>query len=259
MAAAADFELEDSIYSPGNPVQSALAVRHNGPEAVTTEVNDPAIRKAFAEVAGIKDFWMTNAVTLSVSGDNWKAAIDSEHALSFSHYTLKYPSREAKSMIPVRLQDEIKEYLRTRLIGHTREFALASLARKTSASVPAERSQALVLKEYKEIPASWLKPWEQEGKQVGYYVVDGELAWTFYILGGNFPWREVVDAQEFDPKLKDAFNGARKEAERNLAARGVKRQLGHCHAYWAEFKKVLRENYRIKWRCPSDLNLAVYD
>ena len=74
-----------------------------------------------------------------------------------------------------------------------------------------------------------------------------------------FPWRQVVDTQEFDPKLKDVFAEARKKAEANLQARGVVRQLGYCHAYWAELKKVLQEAYKIRWWSPTDLNGGAYD
>jgi len=90
------------------------------------------------------------------------------------------------------------------------------------------------------------------------YLVDGELAWTFRFMGQS-PWRQVVDAQEFDAKLKDVFAEARKKAEANLQARGVVRKLGYCHAYWAELKKVLQHDYKIRWWSPTDLSAAIYD
>jgi hypothetical protein len=71
--------------------------------------------------------------------------------------------------------------------------------------------------------------------------------------------RQVVDAREFDPKLDQVFAKAREKAGANLEARGVVRKLGYCHAYWAELKKVLREDHQIGWWCPRDLNQGIYD
>jgi len=157
-----------------------------------------------------------------------------------------------------RYQAEIKKYLIIRLTGHTRDFAVASFSHRSPVVSAPPSSKNVVLNAYKEVPESWLKLWEEHGKPVGYYLLDGELAWTFRFVG-QAAWREVVDAQEFDPKLEKAFADARKRAEVNLTARGVVRRLGYCHTYWAELKKVFREDYNIRWWCPTDLNEGTYD
>lgn len=97
-----------------------------------------------------------------------------------------------------------------------------------------------------------------KGKQVGYYLVDGELAWTFRLMNPA-PWCRIADAQEFDPKLKETFAAARKKAEENLAAHGVVRQTGYVYYYQAELKKVLREEHKIHWRAPTELNAGIIE
>ena len=254
----ADYQLKEYIGTPGNPVQAALAMPHNGPEAVSAEINDRAIRELLARAAGVKNLQKTGEVQLIVNGNGNSRLAESPPVYAYSSYTLNYPTVEAKELFSERFQTQIKNYLRIRLIGHTRDFAVASVQSRLPTPALMRSSKITVLNVYKEVPDSWLKLWEVAGKPVGYYLVDGELAWTFRFMGKDIN-REVVDAQEFDPKLKDVFADARKRAQANIAARGVVPRLGPCHTYWAELKKVLHEDYKIRWWCPTDLNEAVYD
>lgn len=255
---AGDYRLEEYVGAPGDPCQATLGMPHNAPEAVTAEINDPAIRKLLARAAGVTSLKNTEGVQLTVSGDGRSHPAESPPVYSLSHYTLNYPTLEARELFAERFREEIKNYLTIRLTGHTRAFAEASYARPKKSARWQPRSIDVVLNAYKEVPEAWLKLWKEGDTAVGYYLVDGELAWTFRFMG-QFPWREVVDAQEFDPKLKDVFADARKKAGANLQARGVVRKLGYCHAYWAELKKVLQEDYKIRWWCPTDLNETAYD
>src|SRR6185369_17814023 len=68
---ATDYELESRIGATGSPMQSALVLSHNSPEAVTAEVNDPAIRRALAQAAGVKDFQKILDIQLSVTSPRW--------------------------------------------------------------------------------------------------------------------------------------------------------------------------------------------
>ncbi len=255
---AGDYRLEEYIGAPGNPVQDALGMAHNAPEAVSVEINDRAIRRLLASAAGVANLQKTEGVQLVVVGDGWPRPPASPPVDRLSHYTLRYPSVEARELFSEQFQTQIDKYLTIRLTGHTRDFAVASFSGRKKAGSSQPRSIDVVLNAYREIPESWLKLWKEDGKAVGYYLMDGELAWTFRFMG-QVPWREVVDAQEFDPKLKDVFADARKRAEANLQARGVERKLGYCHVYWAELKKVLQEAYKIRWWCPTDLNHGNYD
>ena len=255
---AGDYRLEEYVGAPGDPVQDALGLPHNAPESVSAEINDPAVRKLLAKAAGVSDPRKTEGVQLVVIGDRESSSVGSRPIYGLSHYTLRYPTVESRERFSEQFQEQIKKYLRIRLTGHTRNFAVASFSRPKRATSAQPRSVDVVLNTYPEIPEPWLKLWKEEGKAVGYYLVDGELAWTFRCMG-QFPWRQVVDAQEFDPKLKDLFADARKKAESNLQARGVKRQLGYCHTYWAELKKVLLVDYKVRWWCPTDLSHTIYD
>ena len=66
---AGDYRLEEYVGAPGDPCQAVLGVTHNAPEAVTAEINDPAIRKLLARAAGLTNLQNTEGVQLTVSGD----------------------------------------------------------------------------------------------------------------------------------------------------------------------------------------------
>lgn len=253
---AGDYRLEVFVGAPG--VQAALGMPHNGPEAVSAEINDRTIRELLAKAAGVTNLQKTEGVQLIVNGDGSSRSAESPPVYALSFYTLNYPTVEARELFSERLQTQIMNYLGLRLTGHTRDFAVASVQRRSLTPALMRSSKITVLNVYKEVPDSWLKLWEEAGKPVGYYLVDGELAWTFRFMGKDI-LGEVVDAQEFDPKLKKVFADARKQAEANLTSQGVVRRLGYCHTYWAELRKVLQEDYKIRWWCPTDLNAVIYD
>jgi hypothetical protein len=258
MVWASDYRLEETVYPPGDPLQGALGLPHNGPAVVTAEINDQVIRQLLARAAGVKNLEKTQGIRLTVSADEWSATNQLAPIYALSHYTLRYPTVEARELFSEGFQMQIKKYLTIRLTGHTRDFAVASFSRPLKGVAHSPRSTDVVLNAYNEVPETLLKLWKEDGKAVGYYLVDGNLAWTFRFMG-SFPYREVVDAQEFNSKLEEVFAEAREKAAANLAAREVVRGLGYCHAYWAELKKVLREDYKIRWWCPTDLNSGVYD
>jgi hypothetical protein len=252
---ASDYELAKNVYPAGD----ALRLSHNSPEAVTSEINDRSIRELLAKAAGVTNLLPTEAFQLVVTADERPLSVDASPLYGLGHYyTIKYPSLEARELFSARFQLQIEKYLGIRLAGHTRQFAVASFSRNTKRAVSRPTSKDIVLRVYKEVPDSWLTLWKEDGKAVGYCVVDGELVWTFR-FSGQSAWLEVVDGQEFDPKLKQVFADAGKKAKDNLTARGVVRRLGYCHSYWPELKKVLREEYKIHWWCPTDLNEGSYD
>ena len=63
---------------------------------------------------------------------------------------------------------------------------------------------------------------------------------------------ERYDAQEDDPKLRDAFVAADAAAERRVG--NVKRDDHFIFAFWAEKKAILRDKYHIDWKTPAELN-----
>lgn len=71
---------------------------------------------------------------------------------------------------------------------------------------------------------------------------------------------ENIDAKERDPKYSNIIRSAEKEAELELAKRGIKPTMGYCHMLWAEQKRILKEKHNVIWRTPGELNPSIiYD
>jgi len=88
-----------------------------------------------------------------------------------------------------------------------------------------------------------------------FVVIDGEVAWIYSVPLGSVRAGEFkVDAQEFDPKRKPAFDAARQEAEQNLEKRGAKKGFGYVHHLAAEIDAILLHKYQIKRRGFRELN-----
>src|SRR5438445_12418341 len=95
---AGDYRLEEYVGAPGNPVQEALGLPHNGPEAVSAEINDRAIRELLARAAGVRNLQNTEGVQLIVTGDERSRPAESQPIYALSHYTLNYPTVEAREL-----------------------------------------------------------------------------------------------------------------------------------------------------------------
>src|SRR6266850_8169535 len=59
-----DYRLEEYVGAPGDPVQDALGMPHNAPEAVSAEINDRAILELVAKAAGVSVLRKTEDVQL---------------------------------------------------------------------------------------------------------------------------------------------------------------------------------------------------
>lgn len=73
---------------------------------------------------------------------------------------------------------------------------------------------------------------------------------------------EIYDPKEKDPKYRDIIKKADKEAEETLKKKfpETEKQLGYCHLFWQEKKRILKEKYNIEWYSPDELNpLTLYD
>src|SRR6266850_7394166 len=104
---AGDYRLEEYVGAPGNRVQQALGMPHNGPEAVSAELNDRAIRELLARAARVTNLQKTEGVQLIVSGDGMSRPADSPPIYALSHYTLNYPTVEARELFSERLQTQL--------------------------------------------------------------------------------------------------------------------------------------------------------
>ena len=72
--------------------------------------------------------------------------------------------------------------------------------------------------------------------------------------GTRISAQDVRDPLESDPRYAATFKEADVKARAELEKRGVKLRLGYCHAYWKEKKEILRRDYSIDWKTPSELN-----
>lgn len=60
------------------------------------------------------------------------------------------------------------------------------------------------------------------------------------------------DPIEDDPQLADIFAKAEKIVEAEL--KGKPRGIGFCHQYWATKQRVLKEEFGVDWKSPSEMN-----
>lgn len=94
----------------------------------------------------------------------------------------------------------------------------------------------------KEVSELWIKWWENNGDKFE----------TRTITRHGLKY----DAIEDDPKYKEVINKAEEEAEKNISNLSwpKKGQMGYCHVFWREKKRILKEKYGIDWKSPVDLN-----
>lgn len=63
------------------------------------------------------------------------------------------------------------------------------------------------------------------------------------------------DPQEDDLSLRNIFKESNKETEERL--KDFPRQIGFCHKFWSEKKKILKKK-GIDWKTPAEMNPNVY-
>ena len=100
--------------------------------------------------------------------------------------------------------------------------------------------------------------WGPMVRPVSYYLIDGEIAWTYRFFYASNPlqttsvFREKVDAKEFDPKYREII----KEAEIETALKMQKERVRGIHSivvFWSWKKEYLKQK-GIDWKSPWDLN-----
>jgi hypothetical protein len=60
------------------------------------------------------------------------------------------------------------------------------------------------------------------------------------------------DPIEDDPELGPIVRKAGERAERELGA--SEGQMGFCHLLWERQQRILRDEYGIEWKSPSEMN-----
>jgi hypothetical protein len=169
----------------------------------------------------------------------------------------------AESLVAV-----LSDYVRSRGSGHTARYAMDSLKQRLMQTEPETNGfRAKLFETFPYLPRDWVKEDPFKSATLSsthstfsqrYVVIDGEVAWVYSVSLGSVRAGEFkVDAQEFDPKLRPAFDAARQEAEENLEKRGIKKGLGYVHLFAAEVDAILWQKYQIKRRGFRELNPGI--
>ncbi len=99
--------------------------------------------------------------------------------------------------------------------------------------------------------------WGPYGGPISYYLIDGDIAWTYiFLTDPNLLEPQVrsekVDAKEFDPKYRKIIKDAEIEAALKMQEKRV-RELGSIHSFWIWKREYLKQK-GIDWKSPMDLN-----
>lgn len=66
------------------------------------------------------------------------------------------------------------------------------------------------------------------------------------------------DPIEYDRRRAWMVEEAEKEASAELAASGIKPDLGYCHSLWPRMKQIMKAKYGVNWRSPAELNPDIF-
>lgn len=78
--------------------------------------------------------------------------------------------------------------------------------------------------------------------------------WYAYHAGPHRTDGQRYDPIEDDLKVRPILDRAGREADQELAAKGITRGCGYCNYYWPVKKRILKEKYGIDWRTPAEMN-----
>lgn len=148
------------------------------------------------------------------------------------------------------LRQRIRFYVYRRLAGHTSNYVYAAVQESKGTNYVLPPGFPVALKKQYWIPSKWIPahPVGDFTQGGDYWVVrDGKYAWVYPSLG--LPQKR--DPLEYDPKLKNKFEAARKEAIRNLTSGG--QFLDSQHLIDFETQSILKKRYHIDWTPPEEI------
>lgn len=66
----------------------------------------------------------------------------------------------------------------------------------------------------------------------------------------------LADPIEKTAKFKMVEKEVTKEVEEILKRQGFySNQMGYCHAFWPEFKRILKDKFNIDWKSPAEISM----
>jgi len=237
----------ESIFNRGG--WRSIKLPHNGCDTIAKEVQEQEVRKLLLRI-------------LKLPEDTALRYLVSEHCdVQVSTFGLKKEAAESLAAV-------LSDYVRSRGGGHTARYAVDSLKQRLVQTKPETNGfRAALFATFPYLPRDWVKEDPFQSATLSptnstfsqrFVVIDGEVAWTYSVpLGSVRAWESRVDAQEFDQKLRPAFDAARQEAEQNLEKRGIKKGFGYVHHFAAEVDAILWQKYQIKRRGFRELNPGI--
>ena len=240
---------ESIICLGGASVFSRVEVSHNSHDRLVKEIHADEFRTLLIQLVKLPE------------NTKLKYALGELDLVQVS--TLGLTKEKAQSVA-----DMLDAYVRSRASGHTAKYALDSLKQRLSESrAETNGFLATLFETFPDIPRQWVKEDPSPSPILSannaipphrFVVIDGEIAWSYSVpVGTGQASGFKVDAKEFDPKLKPKFDAARKEAEENLAKRGVKKGFGYVHQLQAEEDLILLQKYKITRRSFQELNPGI--
>jgi hypothetical protein len=257
---------------------SRLKLSHNTPEAIRQEILDTNTIRLIAKSGGLTDEELRTLRVAQEPGYNWVQV-----------YQVGNSDRAFTA-----LSERLRNYVRAREEGHTRAFVLAALTNRASSSTLNGDLQAIATNRAL-LPLSWLKKAESgtttnkagrvashtistavvNGKTVtnevthipqvdevcrwvSYTLVDGEIAWRYFVkfkADGSLDYvhDRRCDAKEYQPKYQKIIKDVEDEIRGEMKRDGSFGKFGSVHTFW-HLKKEKLKTRGIEWKSPSDLN-----
>ena len=193
------------------------------------------------------------------------------------------------------LGERLRSYVRAREEGHTRAFCLAAFTNRIDVSTIADPDLRMLYTNHALLALSFLRKDEsgtstnkagvvasrtieiktENGttvtnemvhvpkvdevcRWVSYFVVDGEVAWSYFMTlnaDGSLDYvhESRRDAKDYDPKYQNVIKEVVAEVQTEMKKSGSYGKFGSVHEF-THLKKEKLKARGIAWRSPSELN-----
>lgn len=258
---------------------SKLELSHNRPELIRQELLDTNTVRLVARFAGITETELSTIQVAPWSGTGWITLFQ----LGKSDNAFKIMS------------EHLGSYVRTRHEGHTKAFLLAALTNSASSSPISDPDLRVLATNRTFLPLSWVRK-EESGtttnkagtvvsrtittrvvnnqtitnetthipkadevcRWVSYIVVDGEIAWRYFVMFNadgslNYVSDSKYDAKDYDPKYQKIIKEVEAQVRSEMKKNGSYGKFGSVHGFW-HLKRDKLKAKGIQWRSPSELN-----